>query len=153
MFEKCELVFDAIKERLLSSHLLLHDNPTLPVWMAGDASPHGIGAVISHVMPNCVEQLIVLTSGTLSNSESNYAQLEKEALTLIFGVRKFHMYLCGHPLTLVTDNSHCSVFWILKKGIPLLATVCLQKWATIFAAYQYDIEFKPTKDHANADGL
>ena len=33
-----------------------------------------------------------------------------------------------------------------------MAATCLQRWAVILASYQYDIEFKPTKDHVNADG-
>ena len=30
---------------------------------------------------------------------------------------------------------------------------CLQRWALLLSAYAYDIEFKPTLQHANADGL
>ena len=127
-------------------------DPTLPVRMAGDASPYGIGAVLSHVMQNGVEQPIAFASRTLSTSESNYAQLEKEALALIFGVRKFHMYLYGHPFTLVTDKPLQCILGP-KKGIPLLAAARLHRWAIILASYQYDIEFKPTKAHANTDGL
>ena len=140
-----EVAFNAAKARLLSSNLLVHYDPTLPVRMAGDASPYGIGAVLSHVMPNGVEQLIVFASRTLSTSQSNYAQLEKEALTLIFGVRKFYTYLYGRPFTLVTDNKPLQCILGPKKGIPLMAAAHLQRWAIILASYQYDIEFKRPK--------
>ena len=40
-----------------------------------------------------------------------------------------------------------------KKGIPSLAAARLQRWAIILAAYNYSIEFKPTQQHGNADGL
>ena len=79
--------------------------------------------------------------------------MEKEALALIFGVRKFHTYLYGRPFTLVTDNKPLQCILGPKKGIPLMATAHLQRWAIILTSYQYDIEFKPTKAHANADGL
>ena len=146
------MAFNAAKARLLSSNLLVHYDPTLLVRMARDASPYGIGAVLSHIMPNVAEQPIAFASRTLSTSESNNAQLEKEALTLIFGVRKFHAYLYSCPFTLVTDKP---LQYILgpKKGIPLMAAAHLQRWAIILASYQYDIEFKLTKAHANADGL
>ena len=55
--------------------------------MAGGASPYGIGAILSYLMPNVVEQPIAFGSRTLSISNSNYAQLEKVVLALIFEVR------------------------------------------------------------------
>jgi hypothetical protein len=50
--------------------------------MAADASAYGVGAVVSHVMPDGAERTIAYASRTLSQSEQNYAQLEKEALAL-----------------------------------------------------------------------
>ena len=40
-----------------------------------------------------------------------------------------------------------------KKEIPSLAAACLQSWAIVLSAYQYDIVFEATDDHTNADGL
>ena len=60
-------------------------------------------AVISHVMEDGQEQPIAYASCTSSKSEQNYSQIEKEALKIIFGIKKFHKYLCGQTITLVTD--------------------------------------------------
>ena len=40
-----------------------------------------------------------------------------------------------------------------KKGIPSLAAARLQRWAILLSAYNYEIEFKSTHEHSNADGL
>ena len=40
-----------------------------------------------------------------------------------------------------------------KKGVPSLAAARLQRWAVLLSAYKYDIKFKSTQAHANADGL
>ena len=56
------------------------------------ASSYELGAVLSHVLPHGVEQPIAFASRTLSCSEVNYSQVEKEALAIIFGVCKFHQY-------------------------------------------------------------
>ena len=41
----------------------------------------------------------------------------------------------------------------LKKRIPSLAAARLQRWALLLSAYNYEIQFKPTQSHCNADGL
>ena len=40
-----------------------------------------------------------------------------------------------------------------KQGIPELAAARLQRWALILAAYNDKIEFRPTQEHGNMDGL
>ena len=50
------------------------------------------------------ERPIGYASRTLSLSERNYSQLEKEGLSCIFGSKKFHDYLFGRSFELVTDH-------------------------------------------------
>ena len=89
---------------LASAPVLVHYNPELPLRVAGDASSYGIGAVMSHVFPDGTEHPVAFASRTLTSCEQNYAQLEKEALSLIFAINKFHTYLYGRKFTLITDN-------------------------------------------------
>ena len=149
----CQTAFEDAKSALLSSTVLAHYDVTLPLKLAADASAYGIGAVISHVYPDGSERPIAFASRTLTSSEKNYAQLEKEALSLIFGVRKFHQYLYGRTFTLITDHRPLTTILGPKNGIPPLAAARLQRWAIILSTYSYEIQFKPTDDHANADAL
>ena len=79
--------------------------------------------------------------------------MEKEALSLVFGVKMFHTYLYGRKFTLVTDHKPLMAILHSKKGIPSLAAARLQWWAWILSACSYDIEFGSSGEHANADGL
>ena len=91
-------------------------------------------------------------SRTLSKSERNYAQIEKAALALVFGVKKFHD-LYARPFTLVTDLKPLLAIAGPKKGVPTLAAARMQRWALILAAYQHELQFRSIDEHKNADML
>ena len=113
--DECEAAFTRAKEQITSSKVLVHYDSTLPLKLAGDASNYGIGAVISHVMPDGTEHPIAFASRTLLPSERNYSQIEKEALSLVFGLAKFHTYLYGRKFVLVTDHKPLTSIFGLKK--------------------------------------
>ena len=151
--KECNEVFEKSKLLVMESNLLVHYDMKKPIRLACDSSSYGVGAVISHIMPNGQEQPIAFASRTLNESERNYPQVEKEALSLIFGVKKFHKYLYGRKFVLVTDHKPLTTIFGPKKGIPTLAAARLQRWALILSGYQYDIEYRCSEDHANCDSL
>lgn len=150
---ECNQPFNAAKSKIVGRNVLVHYDPHLPIRLAGDASAYGVGAVISHVMNDGTERPIAFASRTLLSSERNYSQVEKEALSLIFGITKFHTYLYGRKFVLVTDHKPLTTILGEKKGIPSMAAARLQRWAIKLSAYTYEIEFRRTQDHSNADCL
>ena len=150
---ECETAFHKLKEQLSSNSVLAHYTATLPLWMACDASQYGVGAVISHTMPDGSERPIAYGFRTLSKAEKNYAQIEKEALAIIFGIKKFHQYVYGQKFKLLTDHKPLTTILSPKASLPALAAARLQRWAIILSTYQYEVEFRPTQQHGNADGL
>lgn len=146
-----QVAFDKLKKMLSSTPVLVHYDPQLPVTLACDASGVGVGAVLSHVMPDGKEQPVAFASRSLSSAERNYSQLEREALGIIVGVTKFHQYLYGRKFTLVTDNRPLAVILGPKRGIPSIAAMRLQRWAVTLAAYRYDVKVKSSEANANAD--
>ena len=108
--------------------------------------------MISHSFPDGSEKPISYVSRTLSSAEKNYAQVEKEALALIFGLSKFHQYLYGRSFMLQTDHKSLTTIFGSTQGIPSLAAARLQRWTIKLASYSYRIRFCTTKQHSNADG-
>ena len=151
--ENCQTSFDKIKQVLCSDLLLTHFDPCLPIIVAADASEVGIGAVISHRFPNGKEKAIFHTSRALTKSEKNYSQIEKEALALVFAVRKFHRYVHGRQFTLLTDHRPLLSIFGSKTGVPIYTASRLQRWATMLLNYNFKIEYRRTTEFGQADAL
>lgn len=130
---------------LSSSTLLVHFDKEKPVILACDASPYGVGAVLSHKMADGSEKPICFASRSLSPAEKNYSQLEWEGLAIIFGVRRFHQYLYGLSFTIMSDHQPLKYLFGENRGIPTLASARVQRWALILSGYKYNIVYKPGK--------
>ncbi|XP_036341323.1 uncharacterized protein K02A2.6-like [Rhagoletis pomonella] len=97
--EAQDTAFTALKDDIITATQIVHHNDKLPIILATDASKYGLGVVISHRYPDGSENPIAFASKTLNKSQINYSQVEKEALSIVFGVTRFHQYLYGHALS------------------------------------------------------
>ena len=144
--------FHKVKELLKSSRLLVHFDSKLPLTLACDASPYGIGAVLSHKTADG-ERPIAFASRTLTAAEQAYSQLDKEALAIVYGVKKYHQYLYGRPFELKTDHQPLVHIFSQKKATPTMASSRIQRWALTLGAYSYSITFRKGSENSNADAL
>ena len=150
----CQKAIDQIKREILAPNFLVHFQKNLPVMLVCDASQVGVGAVLAHVMPDGTERPIAFASRALSKAERNYSQIEKEGLALVYGVKKFHMYLYGRQrFTLVTDHKPLLAILGPKAGLPTLVAARLQRWAVILSAYNYSMVYRQSAQMGNADAL
>ena len=62
-----------------------------------DASPVGVGGLlIQHDIDNDDNYKIInYASRSLSDVEQRYSQIEREALAIYYGIKKFHIYVFG----------------------------------------------------------
>ena len=95
---KHQAAYDLIKERISSELVLTHYSLEKHLVVVCDASPYGVGAVLAHTEQRAdrkEERPVRFASRTLNKAERKYSQLDKEALALIFAIKKFSRYLYG----------------------------------------------------------
>ena len=137
----------------MSIQILAHFDPKLSIILATDSSDGGVGAVISHRYSDNTERPIAYASMTLNKSERNYSQVEKDALAIIFGVKKFYNYLAGRKFEIISDHKPLTTIFNPSKSLPVYALNRLQRWAMILMSFNYTIKYKSTAEHCNADCL
>ena len=145
--------FKQAKELFQQNSLLIHFDDSKPIILACDASPYGIGAVLSHKMSDGSERPISFASRSLTPAEKRYSQLDKEALAIVFGVKKYHSYIYGRKFVICSDHKPLSYLFNETKPVPVMASARLQRWALTLSTYQYSIKYKPGHELANADAL
>ena len=105
-----------------------------------DASSYGIGAVLLQE-----GQPISYTLATLTQTQQWYSQIEKEALAVIVGLKKYHHYVYGaaHKVTIQTD--HRPLIAIFNKELDALSSR-LQRLVLKSMPYSFELVHQPGKE-------
>ena len=83
----------------------------IPTKLSVDASFKGLGAVLLQD-----GHPVAYASKALTDSQQNYAQIEKEILAVVFGCTRFHEYIYGMP-TVEVETDHKPLEAILKRPL------------------------------------
>lgn len=152
-YQQLPAAFWAVKSLLTSSSVLVQYSESLPLVLACNMSPYGVGAVLSHKMPNGTEAPIAFFSRILSLAEGNYNQINKEALTAVAGIKWFHEYIYGRYFKLVMD--HKLLLGLLAGDCQTLQVLSprMSRWTVFLAAYNYALSHCPRKNLSHADAL
>lgn len=86
-------------------------------------------------------------------TQQKYAQNDKEAYSIIFGIKKFYQYLYGNKFTLLTDHKPLIQIFSPSKSLPIYNAMHMQHYAIFLQEYNYLIKYRKSEKHANADCL
>lgn len=145
--------FERAKELLSSDLTLVNYEIERELLLICDSSSYGVGAIIAHVMDDGTERPVMMASRTLQPHERRYGQIDKEALSIIFGLTKFHEFLAGRKFCIITDHKPLVGLFNPGKPIPDQISPRMLRWSLKLSAYDYDIKYRPGKLLGNADAL
>ena len=139
---------ESLSEYLLTKEPVLRlPDPGKTYFLQTDASDSGIGAVLMQehdgkLFPVCYG------SKKLSSAERNYSTIEKECLAIVWGFKRFHLYLYGVPFMLQTDHEPLKYMNSAK-----FANGRLIRWAMFLQSYNFRVEAIKGSENVGADYL
>ncbi|XP_061715536.1 uncharacterized protein K02A2.6-like [Cydia pomonella] len=145
-------IFEATKQCITLSKPLTAFDEDRSIFLACDASEKGVGAVLYHKNGN-TEQPIAFASRKLRTAETKYSVIDREALAILFGIKKFDQYLRGTKFTLLTDHKPLIHILGSQRNLPKVANNRLVRWALIIGCYNYDICYQKGENNILADCL
>jgi hypothetical protein len=140
-----EKAFADVKQLVINSPVLAFFNERKPVVLQCDASQKGLGAALLQD-----DKPIAFASRALTETETRYAQIEKEMLAIVFALEKFDQYTYGRTCTVQSD--HKPLESILKKPL-FSAPKRLQGMMMRLQRYDVTVHYKQGKLLYLADTL
>lgn len=138
--------FATVKKNIIESANLTIFDPRKATTIENDASEFGLGSVLLQE-----NRPIAYASRSLSTSERNYAQIEKEMLAIVFGLNKFHHYVYGmKELAIITD--HMPLVSIMTKPLSK-APKRIQSMLLRVQEYPFNLQYRPGTKIPVADAL
>ncbi|KAK3736764.1 hypothetical protein QZH41_008004 [Actinostola sp. cb2023] len=105
-----DLALDRVKKALTSSPVLRFFDVHKEITLQVDASKSGLSAcLLQEGHP------VVYASRSLTQAETNYAQIEKELLAIVFGCERFNQFTYGREITIHSDHKPLEA--IVKKPL------------------------------------
>ena len=92
-----QTIFDNLKTEVISPKVMSYYGPSLNTLIITDASPVSISAIL-------LQQSSDSSYRTLTATEQNYSQLERECLAIVHAYEKFRMYVLGGHFEIMIDH-------------------------------------------------
>ncbi|XP_065094175.1 uncharacterized protein K02A2.6-like [Ochlerotatus camptorhynchus] len=139
-----EMEFNYFKEEALTSIKRLgYFNADDRTELFVDASPIGLGAILTQFNAEGIPRIIACASKVLTTSEQKYPQTQKEALAVVWAVEKFSFYLLAKSFVIRTDAEANQFIFNSNHRLGKRAISRAESWALRLQPYDFTIEHVP----------
>ena len=113
-------------------------DPQKKTVLTVDASPYGLGAILSNIDQDGTTRHVAYASRSLTEVEQKYSHTEKEVLAVVWGCERFHMYLIGTKFDLFTDHKALEVIFSPTSKPPAR----IERWALRLQQYHFTVKYR-----------
>jgi hypothetical protein len=146
--EECQQSFNTLKQKMVTMPILVFPDWTKEFHVHVDASSIALGVVLAQPGTGDIDYPLAFASRKLSTAEVNYTTTEREGLSMVYALQKFHHYLLGGHFKMFTDH------FVLKYLVnnPVLGEIiCI--WLLLFQEYDFEIIVKLGRMNKGPDHL
>ena len=141
---EAQQAFDELKTRITSDTVMAYYNTAAQTELIVDASPVGLGAVLTQKSQNANDseevRIVAYASRALTDVETRYSQTEKEGLAIVWGCEKFHLYLYGSTFNLITDHKALELIFRNPRSKP---PARIERWLLRLQQYDFTVTYRP----------
>lgn len=146
---ECQGAFDNVKSLLCSSPVLAAPCFDRAFMLQVDASQVGAGAVLLQEDDQGLVRPVSFFSKKFNKYQGNYSVIEKEALSLIWALQHFNVYVgTGERILVYTDHNPLTFLHSIR-----CPNQRLTRWSLFLQVYNLDIKHIKGKDNVIADAL
>lgn len=100
-----ENAFQCLKNLICFNQILVNFEIGRVTNVYCDSSDYAVGAVLTQVMEDNVERPVAFLSCKLTETQRNWAAIEKEAYAVIWALNKLKIWILGHHVAIFTDHN------------------------------------------------
>ncbi|GFO36303.1 Zinc finger protein [Plakobranchus ocellatus] len=142
-----ERAYNSLKIAVTSKPVLQLPDVNKRFVLRTDASDRGLGAALMQESEGTLFP-VAYASKKLTDRERKYSVTEREALAIVWGVKKFSLYLYGTVFTLQTDHGALQFLNAAKFDSPRV-----MRWALALQVYNFDVQYIKGSENVGADYL
>jgi hypothetical protein len=130
---------EKLKAALSEKTTLSYFDPEKDTTLFVDGSPVGLGGILTQSDGNEVNPLYY-ASRPLIDTETRYPQIDREALSIYWAVKRFHLFVYGKEFRVITD--HMPLVSIFNNPTSR-ASARIERWLMELQQYRFTVEYQP----------
>ena len=136
-----QLSFERLKAALSTKTTLGYFDPKKPTSIFVNGSPIGRGAVLTQEQESSKEVTpLHYASCPLTPTQARYPQIDREALSIYWAVKHFHLFMYGKEFKVITDHKPLVSFFSNPSSKP---SARIERWLLELQQYRFTVEYRP----------